>query len=258
LNEHKKRFSLDGKTAVVSGGLGLIGKKISTALLQASAKVLILDINENKGKKIKRENIEFIKFDLTKIEKYPSKLKELHSKYGPIHIWINTAYPRTNDWGEKLEKIKVKSWKKNVDIHLNSYCLLTRDVAEYMKKNKVKGSIINFGSIYGIIGPDFSIYDKTDMTMPAAYSAIKGGIISFSRYVATYYAEYKIRINVISPGGIFDNQDESFVKKYEEKTPMKRMGTPDDITGPVVFLASDSSSYITGHNLIVDGGWTIL
>ena len=108
-----------------------------------------------------------------------------------------------------------------------------------------------------MVGPDFSIYRKTDMTMPAAYSAIKAGIINFTRYAATYYGKYEIRINIISPGGIFDGQSRSFVKKYEEKTPMHRMGNPGDITGPVIFLASDASLYVTGHNLVVDGGWTI-
>lgn len=124
-----------------------------------------------------------------------------------------------------------------------------------MKKQK-KGSIISFGSIYGIVGPDFSIYDDTDLTMPAAYSAIKGGIIAFTKYLATYYAKYGVRVNAICPGGIYDKQSIKFVKKYEEKTPMKRMGKPAEIAGSVIFLASDASSYITGHILIVDGGWT--
>ncbi|MEK7333547.1 MAG: SDR family oxidoreductase, partial [Nitrospirota bacterium] len=118
------------------------------------------------------------------------------------------------------------------------------------------GTIINLASIYGVVAPDFSIYEGTEMTMPVAYSAIKGGIIALTRYIATYYAKYNVRANTVSPGGIFDNQQETFVKRYSDKTPLGRMGSPSEVTGAVVFLASEAASYITGQNLIVDGGWT--
>ena len=123
-------------------------------------------------------------------------------------------------------------------------------------KRQGGGSIINFASIYGVVAPDFSIYEGTDMTMPVAYSAIKGGIITLSKYFATYYGGDNIRVNAISPGGIFSGQAESFVDRYAQKTPMKRMGTPEEIAGAVVFLSSNASSYVTGQNLLVDGGWT--
>jgi NAD(P)-dependent dehydrogenase (short-subunit alcohol dehydrogenase family) len=141
-------------------------------------------------------------------------------------------------------------------MHLNGYFLCCQQIAEQMKKQK-KGSIINLGSIYGVVGPDFSIYAGSNTTMPAAYAAIKGGIINFTRYLATYYAKDGIRVNAVCPGGIYDNQPAVFVKKYAEKTPMGRMGYPEEIAGPVIFLASESSSYITGHILMVDGGWTV-
>ena len=120
------------------------------------------------------------------------------------------------------------------------------------------GSLINMSSIYGLIGPDFTIYDGTEMTMPAAYSAIKGGIVNFTRYLASYYGPYGIRLNCVSPGGIFDNQKEIFVKQYEQKVPMRRMGIPEDIPPSVAFLLSDDAGYITGQNLMVDGGWTAI
>jgi NAD(P)-dependent dehydrogenase (short-subunit alcohol dehydrogenase family) len=110
--------------------------------------------------------------------------------------------------------------------------------------------------MYGIVAPDFSIYEGTPMTMPVAYSAIKGGVLAFSKYMASYYAKDKIRVNCVSPGGIFDKQPDRFVEKYIAKTPLGRMGTPKDIVGAVLYLASDASLYVTGHNLIVDGGWT--
>lgn len=118
------------------------------------------------------------------------------------------------------------------------------------------GSIINIGSTYGVVAPDFSIYEGTQMTMPAAYSAIKGGLITFTKYLAAYYGKDKVRANVVSPGGIFDHQPKSFVEKYSKRVPLGRMGEPSDVAGAVVFLASDASKYVTGHNLMVDGGWT--
>ena len=126
-----------------------------------------------------------------------------------------------------------------------------------MKKRK-KGSIVNISSIYGVIGPDFSIYRDSDFTSPAPYSAIKGGINSFTRYLASYYGNKNLRINSISPGGIYNNQDAKFIKKYIKKVPLGRMGNPEDISPSVIFLLSDNSSYITGQNLIIDGGLTII
>ena len=121
-----------------------------------------------------------------------------------------------------------------------------------------EGSLINMASIYGIVGPDFSLYEDLDnMTMPAAYSAIKGGIINLTRYLASYYGKYNIRINSVSPGGIYDNQADSFIKKYNLKTPLNRMARPEDVTPIVCFLLSNDSKYITGQNILVDGGYTI-
>jgi NAD(P)-dependent dehydrogenase (short-subunit alcohol dehydrogenase family) len=126
-----------------------------------------------------------------------------------------------------------------------------------MKKQK-SGSIINLSSIYGFLGPDFYIYKDTAMTMPAAYSVIKGGIINFTRYLASYYGKYKIRINCISPGGVYCKQPRVFVKRYIQNTPLGRMAYKEDIVGAVIYLASDSARYVTGHNLVVDGGLSII
>jgi NAD(P)-dependent dehydrogenase (short-subunit alcohol dehydrogenase family) len=126
-----------------------------------------------------------------------------------------------------------------------------------MKKQKF-GSIVNISSIYGSVGPDFNIYKGTEMTMPAAYSAIKGGVVNFSKYIASYFGSYGIRVNCVSPGGILDNQPLVFISNYEQKVPLRRLAKPNEISPSVSFLLSDSSSYITGHNLLVDGGWTAI
>jgi len=254
---YPNQFSLKGKTAVVTGGAGLIGKPVSIGLAQAGAKVYVADISKKAAKELvkKNENLDWIELDITNEKSVNSCIKTIVNKHKKIDIWVNCAYPRTIDWGNKFEDIKFESWKKNVDMHLNGYFLCCQKIAEQMKKQK-KGSIINFSSIYGVVGPDFSVYDKTKITMPAAYSAIKGGVNTFTKYLATYYGKYGIRVNAVCPGGIFDNQPKKFIKKYEEKTPLKRMGKPDDIVGSVIFLASDASAYVTGHLLMVDGGWS--
>jgi NAD(P)-dependent dehydrogenase (short-subunit alcohol dehydrogenase family) len=119
------------------------------------------------------------------------------------------------------------------------------------------GSIVNFTSIYGMQAPDFSIYDGLDVTSPVEYSAIKGAILNLTRYLASYLGSDGIRVNAVSPGGVFDGQAEQFVERYEQKVPLSRMARPEDVLGAVVFLLSDASAYVTGHNLVVDGGWSI-
>lgn len=251
-------LQMSGKTAVVTGGLGLIGKQICLALAKAGAKVLVLDINQEGKFEKECKNLTFVKFDATDLKGASACIERIFSEYGSIHAWINSSYPRTKDWGAKLEEVNPESWQKNVDMQMNSYCLISRDVAEQMKKRGIAGSIINIASIYGLVAPDFSIYDGTQMTMPAAYSAIKAGIINFSRYLASYYGRDSIRVNSVCAGGILNGQDANFVRAYEQKTMLGRMGKPEDIAGAVVFLASDASAYITGIALPVDGGWTAL
>ena len=160
--------------------------------------------------------------------------------------------------GSKFEEVTIESWRTNVDMQLNSVFYLCQKVLGMMSPNN-QGAIVNIASIYGVVGNDFTVYENTGgMTSPAAYSAIKGGLINFSRYLASYYGGRNIRVNVVSPGGIFNNQNTTFVKNFESKVPLKRMGTPEDIAPAVSFLLSDEAKYITGHNLIVDGGWTAI
>jgi len=250
-------FSCKNKVAVVTGGAGLIGKEIVRALNEFGATVYIADINEEKtGEVIKDTGIKYINLDITSEASIREAIAKVIQNEGRVDILVNSAYPRTKDWGVKIEHVPFGSWKTNVDSHLGGYFLCCREAAEQMKRQG-EGVIINLASIYGVVAPDFSIYEETEMTMPVAYSAIKGGIIALTKYIATYYAKYNIRANVISPGGIFDNQPQDFVEKYSKKTPIGRMGKPGDVIGAVIYLASDASAYVTGHNLVVDGGWTV-
>ncbi len=253
---YKELFSCKGRTAIVTGGAGLIGRGIVKALHEFGAEVFIADINKNKADEIIRDiSVKYVYLDIASDDSIQKAVTEVIKNSGKIDILVNCAYPRTKDWGSRFENIQFALWKTNVDNHLGGYFLCCQKVAEQMKASG-GGTIINLSSIYGVVAPDFSIYEGTEMTMPAAYSAIKGGIISLTRYIATYYGSYNVRANAISPGGIFNNQPKSFVEKYTKKTPLKRMGAPDDVIGAVILLASDASSYITGQNILIDGGWT--
>ena len=252
---HKTLFDLRKKVVVVIGGAGLIGSEIVKGLSDFGAKVYVADTNEKAARKTKAKGVKFIYLDITSEDSISKALNEVYNKAKKIDVLINCAYPRTGDWGLKLEDVPFDSWKDNVNNHLGGYFLCSKVVADLMKK-KAKGVIINFASIYGVVAPDFSIYKGSKMTMPVAYSVIKGGVIAFTKYMATYYSKYNIRANVISPGGVFNGQDSAFVKKYAMKTPLNRMADPKDIVGAAIFLSSDASSYITGQNLIVDGGWS--
>jgi NAD(P)-dependent dehydrogenase (short-subunit alcohol dehydrogenase family) len=259
MTDYPALICLKGKTAFVTGGLGLIGKEVCRALCQAKAKTIILDINPAKGKKtageLSRKGSAFYEdFDASKLENIETAMDALARKYGAPDIWVNCAYPRTADWGKKVEDLELDSWRENVDSHLNSYSWISRKACLLMKKKG--GSLINYGSTYGMVGNDFTVYKGTGMTSPMAYAAIKGGVINLTRYLASYFGKYNVRVNNLCPGGVFDGQNPVFVKNYSEKTPLKRMAKPREIAAATLFLASDLSSYVTGTTLPVDGGWT--
>lgn len=245
--------NLKGKVIVVTGGSGLLGKAMLKEIKSKAAITINLDIKNDD-----LEGVEFYKTNTTIAAEIQTAIKSIIEKHGRIDGWVNNAYPRTKDWGKDfLEDENLASWRENVDLQLNSYVACCQAVIPYMKTQK-KGSIVNIASIYGIVGNDFTIYEGTNLKTAAPYAAIKGGLINFSRYLASYYGQDNIRVNCLSPGGIFDHQNETFVKNYEHKVPMKRMGTPQDIAPPTAFLLSDDAQYITGHNLIVDGGWVCI
>lgn len=243
---------LDDKIIILTGATGLIGKATHKHLLSHKAKVVAVDINLSYNKKEITYN-----YDVTNKNDIDSLINDVINNYGKIDGLVNLAYPRTKDWGNRFEDITLDSWRENVDMQMNSLFYICQQVLVVMKRQK-SGSIVNIGSIYGVVGNDFTIYKGYGGTSAAAYSAIKGGIINFTRYLASYYGKYNIRVNCVSPGGILDeiNQHPSFIKKYSDKSPLKRLGNPEEIAPAITFLLSDEASFITGHNLMVDGGWT--
>jgi NAD(P)-dependent dehydrogenase (short-subunit alcohol dehydrogenase family) len=241
---------LNESVIIVTGGCGLLGKAIVSRLKSEGAFCINFDINH-----LTSYDLSNVHCDITDKASVDSALNLVLKKYHRIDGLVNNAYPRTSDWAERFETVSLESWRKNIDWQLNSYFYLIQQVSLQMS-SKNKGSIVNMASIYGVVAPDFSVYEGTSMTMPAAYSAIKGALVSFTKYVASYYGASQIRVNAVSPGGIFDNQEECFISSYCKKVPMRRLGYPDDIAPTVAFLLSDDSKYITGQNIIIDGGWT--
>jgi NAD(P)-dependent dehydrogenase (short-subunit alcohol dehydrogenase family) len=256
-------YFLDGRTAIVTGGFGLIGKAVSSALAARSARVTILDSSADRWPGIESEfraaalDVAFRQADVSELETIPDFVEDCDTSVGGADVWVNCAYPRTDDWGDGPETAGAANWSANVNLQMTSTCLVSSEIAKHMASRQ-GGSIINIASIYGVVAPDFAVYDGTDMTTPPAYSAIKGGIIAYSRYLASYWGAKGVRVNTVCPGGVFADQPKSFVDAYCRRTPLGRMATPQDIAGPVAFLASDAAGYMTGATLMVDGGWTAL
>jgi len=243
---------LKDKIILVTGGSGLLGGAMLSDITVKGGTAINLDL------KLKTDlNQSQVACDITSLENIKQAIKIVMDHHGRIDGLVNNAYPRTKDWGMPFEDMEAVSLQKNVEWQMNSSILFCREVIKVMNPRK-GGSIVNIASIYGIVGNDFSIYEDTGMEPPVAYSAIKGGLINFTRFLASKYGREKIRANCVSPGGIFDNQPELFVKAYENRVPMKRMGNPEDIAPAISFLLSEEAKYVTGQNLVVDGGWTAI
>ena len=256
---------LKNKTIIITGGSGMIGSAFSIVSAKYGANVVIIDIDKKKSdnlvKQIKEktgnDKIIYLKCNITSLNDVKKAIDIILNKFGEISTLVNNAYPRNKNYGRKFEDVTYEDFCENINLHIGGYFLITQQVSKVMMKQDY-GNIINIGSIYGFAAPRFEIYEGTEMTMPVEYAATKGAIINLTKYLASYLGKYNIRVNCISPGGVYDHQPESFVKKYSQKVLSgKRMANVDDLTGALLFLLSDDSNYLTGQNIVVDGGWSL-
>jgi len=253
-------------TVLITGGAGYIGRAIADEFCKNSSNLILIDQNKNNLIKIQKA---LIKKYQNSIDIYdcdmsdPKKLKDLcvliNSKYKKIDTIVNSIGMVGTDhmigWNEDFDNQGKDAWQKCLDTNLTSIFFLVQNLHKNMIKSK-NPSIINISSIYGVCPPDWDLYEGTEIKNPGAYSVSKAGLIHMTKWLASTLAP-RIRVNCVSPGGIRRKQSSAFIKKYESKTLLKRMATEKDIVGPVIFLSSPSASYITGINLIVDGGWTL-
>ena len=256
---------MKNKIVVIFGGAGKLGVRFEKILRQNGASVYLLDIN---NKNIKKEkNIKFLKCNVGKEESIKSAINCVIKKEKKIDVLIYNVYSKPENYYKNFEDYSLQTWKKVTEINLTGAFVASQIAIKRFIKDKISGNIIFLSSTYGVVGPDPKIYlglkskkniygGKFSLNTPAAYSSTKSALIGLSKYIATHYGKFSIRSNVLSPGGVFDNQEKSFVKKYISKVPLKRMANWSDYDGAILFLSSDASKYMTGSNLIVDGGWT--
>lgn len=256
-------FDLAGKVIVVTGGAGRIGSAFVRAIAQQGAVAVIADTNDHAAGMLAEEIVsqpgqraEFHGVDITSKESAAQLITTLHGKFGRIDALVNNAYPRNDRYGRKFEDVAYEDFCENVSTHLGGYFLMAQQFGLFFRRQGY-GNIVNMASIYGVISPRFEVYDGMPMTMPVEYAAIKSGIIHLTKYLAKYFKGNHIRVNCISPGGILAGQPDEFLSRYNSFALSKGMLDSSDITGTLLFLLSDHSTYINGQNIIVDDGWTL-
>lgn len=276
-----KKFSLKDKTAIITGGTGLLGSVYTHSLLSLGASVIVIDKKIDKTKFIKNlvkeynltkeiiNKIKFVKCDITNKKQIDKSFKKIRSNLKNLKVLINNASLVKQVGNDDLRdtyrpflQMKQKDWEDFFSVDLTGTLLVTQKCIPFLRKNG-GGSIINISSTYGILSPDQRIYEslspknsKQKIEKPIGYSISKSGVLNMTRFLATKFAEDKIRVNTLTLGGVYANNPKSFVKSYSDKTPLRRMADKNEYAGPIIFLATDASSYMTGSNLVVDGGWS--
>lgn len=261
-------FDLSGRIAVVTGAAGLLGKQHCRALARAGATVVAVDLSEDASAKVAAELPGAVGFaaDITKKPSLERLRDAILGRFERVDVLVNNAAindmfesPQASADLSRFENYPLELFQRSLDVNVTGTFLASQVLGTEMAK-RGKGSIVNIASTYGVVAPDQSIYKKPDGTQPffksASYPTTKGAVLAFTRFLAAYWGHAGVRVNALSPGGVENGQDAYFIENYSAKTPLGRMSKPDELAGAIVFLASDASSYVTGSNVVVDGGWT--
>ncbi len=266
------KFDMTGKTAIVTGAAGLLGKQFCLALAQAGANVVMADLDKDLAADNANEfkemglNALAVEVDVSDLDSTKTMVERALTAFGGVDVLVNSAAldPKfdsassaTQD-ANAFETFSVQLWRQALDVNLTGMFLASQAAVVPMLK-KGQGVIVNICSMYGLVGPDQRLYERPDGTRqfkPVYYSVTKAGVLGFTRYLATYYAGKNIRVNALTPGGVFNDHDEVFTDQYNARTVLGRMANLDEMNAAMLFLCSDASSYMTGSNLVVDGGWT--
>jgi NAD(P)-dependent dehydrogenase (short-subunit alcohol dehydrogenase family) len=262
----KELMDLTGRVALITGAAGHLGAAASEALAELGAAIVVLDMNEEACQRVAQSiQTDFrvetfpLAVDLADDEAVRAVSGTVVRQFGRLDILINCAAfvgtSELNGWAVPFAEQRLDAWRAAVNVNLTSPFNLTQSCAPALKESG-HGSIVNICSIYGLVGPDLRLYEGTRLNNPAAYAASKGGLLQLTRWLATVLAP-EIRVNAVTPGGVWRNQAPEFHERYIERTPLKRMATEEDFKGAIAYLSSDLAAYVTGHNLVLDGGWTI-
>jgi NAD(P)-dependent dehydrogenase (short-subunit alcohol dehydrogenase family) len=246
------RGDLSGRRALVAGGAGHVGRTVCATLAGLGAAVASVDLEESAAVDAA------VVCDLADEAAARAAVREVCERLGGLDVLVHCAAlvgtSRLDGWAEPLERQGVDAWRRALDVNLTSAFVLAQEATPELRRSG-HGAVVLFSSIYGLVGPVPSLYEGTSMANPAAYGASKAALLQLTRHLAVELAP-EVRVNAISPGGIERGQPSDFVERYAARTPLARLATEDDLAGAVAFLATDLSSYVTGHNLVVDGGWT--
>jgi len=255
---------LTDKVVVITGGAGLIGQEFVKAVVEQNGIAIIADINEAMGEQVKTDlskalssnRIDFIKLDITSKDSLLACINKLNKKYNRIDALVNNAYPRNKNYARHFFDVKYDDFVENLGLNLGGYFTTSQQFAKYFQVQGY-GNIVNISSIYGVIAPKFEIYNGTTMTTPVEYAAIKSGLIHLTKYMAKYFKGMDIKVNTLSPGGIFDNQPQPFLSAYKEQCLNKGMLDKSDLKGTLIYLLSDMSRFVNGQNILVDDGFSL-
>lgn len=261
----KELMDLSGRVALVTGGAGHIGSAIAEALMELDARVVVQDIDEEACRSVvdsfRSKGLRpagYLTADLADEIRTREMIRSCAAGHGRLDILVHSAAfvgtSTMSGWAEPIGKQTVKAWDAALRVNLTAAFAMVQEAIPHLQATG-HGSVIFISSIYGMMGPDMGLYEGTAMQNPAAYGASKGGLLQLMRHFATILAP-RIRVNAITPGGVWRNQPEAFHDRYKARTPLGRMGIEEDFKGAAAYLASDLSAYVTGHNLMVDGGWT--